>query len=284
MAEQPIRLWTRDKLEILGKYLHAYSTIMRKQRDEEGWLKSYSYIDAFANEGQYFDADAREYVDGSPGVALKCDPPFDDYWFIELRASRLVSLQANVTALPNRERAHFVQGDANEVLANTITRQIRREYYRRGFVFLDPYGLQVSWDTACRLAEARAFDVFVNFPVMGVNRLLDRDRLPDERNTAALERIIGDSSWIEPMYESQPDLFGETRHQRGRSRAEEIADIYVRKLKALFGRVSRPVIMRNSANAPLYALFLASHNETAVKITNSIFQTYERLGGRAPRR
>jgi hypothetical protein len=33
--------------------------------------------------------------------------------------------------------------------------------------------------------------------------------------------------------------------------------------------------MKNSKNAPLYALMLASHNKTAVNIMNSIFEKYE---------
>jgi hypothetical protein len=53
--------------------------------------------------------------------------------------------------------------------------------------------------------------------------------------------------------------------------------IYADQIFSLFSFVSNPVIMTNSKNAPLYALFLASHNQTAVKIVNDIFSRYERL-------
>ncbi|MDA8189820.1 MAG: hypothetical protein M0T85_16895 [Dehalococcoidales bacterium] len=42
------------------------------------------YVDAFASIGLYHDSDLQAYVDGSPVVALKCEPAFDEYWFIEL--------------------------------------------------------------------------------------------------------------------------------------------------------------------------------------------------------
>ena len=56
-----------------------------------------------------------------------------------------------------------------------------------------------------------------------------------------------------------------------------LANIYLDQMKQLFPHVSSPVIMRNSKNGPLYALFLASHNAKGVEIMNDIFNRYERL-------
>ena len=39
--------WAEEKLECLGKYLNAYTTILRKQK-----FKGYVYIDAFAGTGK----------------------------------------------------------------------------------------------------------------------------------------------------------------------------------------------------------------------------------------
>ena len=59
--------------------------------------------------------------------------------------------------------------------------------------------------------------------------------------------------------------------------AEWLARLYTNQIGTLFSFVSQPVIMMNSRNAPLYALFLASHNERAVKIVDDIFKRYEHL-------
>jgi len=170
-----------------------------------------------------------------------------------------------------------VLGDSNAILTEEVAKTIRYEKFNRGFVFLDPYGFQVEWLTINCLAQARAFDIFVNFPIMGVNRVLDRKRKPDEGTLDLLKRMMGETECVERLYETQVDLFGERRSSRERSSAHQLARIYIDNIRKLFGHVSTPVVMRNSTNAPLYALFLASHNQTAVKITNDIFKRHERL-------
>ena len=42
-------------------------------------------------------------------------------------------------------------------------------------MFLDPYGTQVSWDTIKLIADTRAIDLWILFPIGAVNRLMNRD-------------------------------------------------------------------------------------------------------------
>lgn len=59
--------WSEDKLQLLGKYLHAYTFIMQGQR----WCRNgYHYIDAFAGTGKARARDEERHVDGSPPAAL----------------------------------------------------------------------------------------------------------------------------------------------------------------------------------------------------------------------
>src|SRR5689334_3799446 len=46
--------WSRDKLDLLRKYLAAYVRIMTSPLQRR-WLRRFSYIDAFSNQGQYGD-------------------------------------------------------------------------------------------------------------------------------------------------------------------------------------------------------------------------------------
>jgi len=55
--------------------------------------------------------------------------------------------------------------------------------------------------------------------------------------------------------------------------------MFADRMRTLFPFVSRPVVMRNSNNSPLYALFLASHYAKAVTITNQIFDSRRRTRG-----
>jgi three-Cys-motif partner protein len=274
----PIQPWSKDKLELLDKYLRAYTTIMRRQP----WLQACSYIDAFAGVGQYVDRgaedrDAEQYIDGSPLVALACIPVFDDFRFVDLSANRVEQLRQLVQrSYPDRQVA-FRTGDANAVLANEVARQIRYENYRRGLAFIDPYGLQVRWETIEALAATRALDLFINFPIMAINRVLPRDAQPGPEIMQLLGTIFRGTEWIGELYSVQGSLFDDPVSRRPRLSARRVAEHYIEGLKALFRHVSEPVIMRNSMSSPLYALVLASHNQTAADITNDIFDRYDQL-------
>lgn len=63
-------------------------------------------------------------------------------------------------------------------MGHEIVPKITYASKQRGLVFLDPYSLQVTWEAVTALAKARTFDVFVNFPLMAVTRLLRRNEPP----------------------------------------------------------------------------------------------------------
>ncbi|MDP2858819.1 MAG: three-Cys-motif partner protein TcmP [Bacillota bacterium] len=271
--------WSKDKLSLLGQYLHAYSVIMSKQKAK--WLQSYGYVDAFAGPGQYSDVEHRVYVEGSPRVALACEPPFDEFWFVERSPRRLDQLKQLVACdFPNlTPRVNFCHGDANAVLKDEILPLVTLSNHRRGFLFLDPYGLDVHFSTLQSVADAQTFDVFINFSVMGITRILEREDAPDQQTLDIVERVMGDSGWVDNLYWTQPTLFGEERSRRAQLKAQDVALQYGSRLRTCFPFVSEPVVMRNSKEVALYALVLASHNRAAANITNDIFRRYERLRG-----
>ncbi len=130
------------------------------------------------------------------------------------------------------------------------------------------------------LAKAKTFDVFVNFSLMGVIRQLKLNELPTKQE-ATLDKVMSDIEWIQKIYQPSEQLplplFGDPQLTRDTIRAEWLARLYTNQISTLFSFISQPVIMMNSRNAPLYALFLASHNERAVKIVDDIFKRYEHL-------
>lgn len=268
--------WSEDKLLLLEKYLKAYSKIMNKQK--QSWLKAYHYIDAFAGSGKPKAKDEERYIAGSPLRALQCEPSFDYYWFIELSTWRVQQLQTLKKRFPQLEIV-IHEGDCNDFLCNKIVPKITYTSKQRGLVFLDPYGLQVEWETIKLLAKAKTFDLFVNFPLGGVTRLLKRDEPPSDQTTVFLNKVLGRTEWVQEIYKPSPQLslFGEENVERDMIPAEWLASLYLDQISNLFKFISKPVIMTNTKNAPLYALFLASHNDKAVKIIDDVFRTFERL-------
>lgn len=280
-GEDLIGRWSEEKLNILQEYLPAYSVIMNKQK--ERWLQAYYYIDAFAGSVKpRAKEDEKRYIKGSPLRALQTEPQFDAYWFIDIDERRVERIEKLGEQFPNRI-INIRQGDCNQILNQEIIPQIPYNSCKRAFVFLDPYGLQVEWETVKKLADTKTCDIFVNFSVMGVTRLLPKDNVPNQDVKEKINKIMGGADWIEQIYQppaqQQLSLFEDPEPMLSRKKIETewLAKLYTENLRHLFPHVSEPVIMKNSTNSPLYALCLGSHNEKAVKITNDIFKKYERL-------
>jgi three-Cys-motif partner protein len=287
-GEDIIGRWSEEKLDLLAKYLKAYSDIMNNQKTSNNpigkpWLRAYYYIDAFAGSVRPKAKDEERYIEGSPLRALQTEPRFDSYWFIDVSSRRIERVVELSNDFPDC-LINVRQGNCNDILCNEVIPQIPYSSKRRAFVFLDPYGLQVNWKTVTELANTKTCDIFVNFSVMAVTRLLPRDRNPNSEVIEQLNNVMGNTDWITQIYQRpsaiQLDIFGNSEEpalSRETIQGEWLASLYAERLRSLFPHVSKPVLMRNSTNSVLYALCLASHNQTAIGITNGIFDRYEKL-------
>lgn len=296
-----IGAWSEEKLELLRRYLVAYTNIMALQKKK--WLKNFSYVDAFAGsvtperkkvKGQDanlllpgFDDEedeaAVQYVDGSPLVALKTKPSFDGYYFNDINQARIQEKIAPLMEQYPNKKIYVECGDCNDFLLNKIIPRFPKDSYKRAFVFIDPYGLQVQWETIKALGETETFDIFINFPVHGITRQL-RDQPPSPEMRKLINSIMGDDKWYDIVYSSyEMSLLGSPLIVRNKSVAEDLAFMYSSNLKRCFEHVSPPRIMRQQTSSPLYALILASHAGLAVKKMNEIFTRLDKIKGKVKR-
>ena len=282
--------WTDEKLAKLREYLPAYAQIFK------GRAYKYAYIDAFAGPGyreprrkqaapiqnlwgEDLDERGRSFTAGSAVVAMRSEPPFQSYIFIEKDASALARLEGALRKeFPQRiALARFELGDANVVLKRLCDRDWSKH---RAVLFLDPYGMDVEWSTMEAIANTQATDVWILFPAgIGVNR-----QLPAEGNVAAwaraaLDRLFGTPEWYDRFYakHAMTDLFGgEERVQKVVS-SDEIVAYYRDRLETIFPHVARnPLVLCNSNNAPMFALFFAAahpkYGATGVKIAQDVLR------------
>lgn len=285
--------WTEQKLRVVSDYLHAYCTALKKQ----GF--STLYIDAFAgagteylatsrNAGNLFDtlaeAETQRLLRGSARRALECVPPFDRYVLIEKDVVRCEDLRLLADCHARRHfQVEVIHGDANEVVPRECG-QLQRDAGDRGVVFLDPYGMQVKWSTIESIANTKALDLWVLFPLgVAVNRLVVRAGVPDipESWQRRLDQIFGTRGWRDHFYGavSRPTLFGSEEVVR-RVRREAIGAYFIERLEAVFegGVVKKPGVLRNSKGIPLYLLCFAVANPApkakvlALKIANDLLR------------
>ena len=207
--------------------------------------------------------------------ALEVDPPFELLHFVDMDESRTEEL-ARLSA--GHENVKIYQGDANVVLPRDVFPQVQYDQYRRGLCILDPYGLDLDWSVIKAAAELGTLEIFLNFPVMDINRNVlwhDPERV-DAAQRGRMTRFWGDGSWNNAAYSGAGNLFG---HPEKLSN-EDVATAYRRRLEKVAGfkYVPEPIPMRNSNGAIVYYLFFAAQKPVAADIVTDIFKKYEHAG------
>jgi three-Cys-motif partner protein len=143
------------------------STIMRPRPFH------YAYIDGFAGTG-YHELDAKkidgislfaeddepevaEFLDGSASIALQVEPRFHEYIFIEKSKKKTVEL-AKLRETFTEKAADIVieKAEANAYLQKLC--QTRKWSDHRAVLFIDPFGMQLQWDTVAAIARTGAID------------------------------------------------------------------------------------------------------------------------------
>jgi three-Cys-motif partner protein len=259
--------WSEVKLDIVKDYASAYSTILSKQP------LSHAYVDGFSGAGFHIAKVSQRFVRGSPLNALLIDPPFKDYYFIDLDGIKIAALEQLTVGKPN---VHLYKGDCNEVLLKEVFPALDYKQYRRGLCLLDPYGLDISWTVIETAGKMKTIDLFLNFPVMDMNRnaLWREPEGVSKAAIARMNRFWGDESWRKIAYKTTRGLFEDINEKVSN---EVVANAFRTRLKdvAGFANVPEPTPMRNSKGAVVYYLFFASQKDVANKIVKHIFKKYD---------
>lgn len=274
MTDLPFRFdeigdWSELKLEIIEKYGAAYTKAFAKTRN----LKKY-YIDGFSGAGVHVSKKTKAPIEGSPSRALKITPTFDAFYFIDLNADKADYLRAICGNQPN---IHIHAGDCNQYLTKELLPTIQFTKFNRALCLLDPYGLDLDWDVILQAGQSRAVDMFLNFPVMDMNRnaIWKNPQKAPQAGVDRMNKFWGDETWRQAAYAEarQRNFFGPELVKQGN---EQIVAAFRDRLKKVagFAFVPQPLPMRNSRNADVYYLFFASPKAVAEKIITDIFRKY----------
>ena len=281
--------WTDVKLNVLSGYLKAYNDALKSKSFSRG------YIDAFAGTGyrnlqneqspdrdllfpDLAESEPQDLLDGSARIALRTEPRFDGYVFVERNDQRCTALEQLKSEF--RDRADSIQirqGDANHEVQKICQIDWTK---RRAVLFLDPYGMQVEWETIRAVAETKAIDMWLLFPLgIGINRLLLKSGDVPLPWRTKIDRLLGTVDWYDEFYrrEKETDMFGNETESVIKASMETIGHYFVKRLESVFAGVARaPGVLRNSANNPLYMLCFAMGNKrgksTGLRIANHLLK------------
>ncbi len=266
------------------------SIILNKVKEQYNWQTI--YFDGFAGSGKraiYKDEDLFSHnvleenegefyiYEGSVSRILKLKQPFifDWYYFIDKNKKYILNLKRIKESITHidKEKIRIRKADCNTQLIK-LAEALKSNKKLLALVFLDPFGMQIDWDSIKRLAGTHS-DVWILIPSgVCINRLLDKKKQLNHK--WKLEKFFGLSiSEIENIFyksTNEDTLFGvQEITKKIDDSINKIVEIYIKQLKTVWNFVTeKPLVLMNSKQVPIFHLLFASNNRTGLKIASQI--------------
>lgn len=276
--------WTEKKLEAFSKYVWSYLTIMSKY---PFWQTI--YFDGFAGSGsrekqknvdlmqqlKITEEEEQTYQGAAERVLGLQDLGFDFYYFIDKKQTSLQKLKFKLDEKFSDKTIVYRSGDAN-IQINELSKALQTDKFA-ALVFLDPFGMQINWESIARLKGTRS-DIWILIPTgVIVNRLLDK--AGKLKFSEKLQSFFG-----LPIEDIKAHFYKENRVQTLFGEEEEIttkiskpiekiASLYAERMKTIWDHVTEnPLVLKNRNGSPIFHFVFASNNKNAKKIAKQIIQ------------
>lgn len=257
--------WTRGKLDILKRYLDAFTTTTKNRASER------IYIDAFAGEPENRDRLTNEPIKGSATIALDIDnPPFTHLLFFENKSNAL-RLKKHLTNRYPRRDFEVIGGDCNKLIPLELEK-IRRLNWAPTFAFVDPDGMEAEWRTLKALSEFKKdglskTELFVLFAAPMFVRLLPCDGSEvRESNIDKINRMYGTEDWRN-IYEARLSADLTPAQARG-----EYLNLMRWRLERILGyKWTLPIAVKNEGGGTIYYMIFATDHEAGDRIMRNVY-------------
>ena len=273
-AKQSWGFWTQSKLQILEDYLAAFLTASSLR------VKGAVYLDAFAGEGAGRDRLTDSEFDGSARIAAAATATngsgfrFSYLRFVELNRTRADDIRREFRAdFPGRD-IDVVPGDCNEEIPRLLAEMPNELTWYPTFAFLDPFGIELHWDTIRALADHKRertykvelFMLFATPAIMRIAGLTPERAVPDAE--ARLTALFGCDDW-QPIVDARRNrLIG------GDQAREAFVNVMRWRLAHDLGYQRTHLLeFKNSRGTPLYHMVFASDHDVGDRIMASLYET-----------
>ena len=257
----PIGPWAEDKYRRVGMYAEMFATGMKNRWDLR------VYLDLFSGPGYSRLKGTDHFVLGSPLIALSLPDLFDRYVFADENPDAIRALTQRAARERSDADIRFVVGDANERIEEIIAALPVHGPDGRvlSFCFLDPYKLNIYFDTVRRLAADRPID-FLILLALYVDANRNAERYASEESEV-IDRFLGDEAW-RPLWEAAK--------LTGTSFVEFLAQEYSARMASLgyipMGLDRMVKIRTHDRRLPLYYLAFFSRNERGLQFWNEVIR------------
>jgi three-Cys-motif partner protein len=255
--------WTRGKLELLRRYLDAFTTASKGQAE-------ILYFDLFGGQPKNRERLTEEDLDGSARIALATeDARFTRLRFFELEpyASRLrTALQAEHLG---REFL-VIAGDCNQTISGTLA-SLSSFNWAPTFAFVDPNGPDIEWSTIQGLARFKRpslakTETWLLFAAGMFIRNLPVDGSVRKEDALKLTRMYGTDQWT-AIYRAR--VAGALSPADAR---EEYVNLMRWRLEEVLGyRRTHPLEIFNERGHSIYHMIFATDHPVGDRIMTSLY-------------
>jgi len=225
--------WAKDKLFYIKNICDIFNVGMKNK-----W-PTRTYIDLFAGPGICIVEETGEEILGSPLIALRCKLPFTHYFFNDLNADLIESLESRA-AFYKFANVECFSKDCNSVVDDLLQKLPTNSL---DFCFIDPLNWEISFNSIRKLTENRRMDLAITFHIGNIKRTAANP-------PKSLIDFFPDPNW-------QQDY--KMARARGKSAGRVLLDAYEKGLSSIGYREIRDYVLeKNERNVPLYHLIFAS--------------------------
>jgi three-Cys-motif partner protein len=256
--------WTRGKLDLLRRYLNAFTTASKRQPER-------LYLDLFGGQPVNRERLTEADLDGSARIALRAEPTFTRLRFFEQEpfASRL---RSSLTAdFPGRQ-LEVVAGDCNQTIG-TVLDGLRSVNWAPTFAFVDPNGPDIHWSTLEALSRFRKpgltkVELWILVAAGTFIRNLRTDGTVPQAESDKLTRMYGTEQW-HAIYEARV-----SRALTPGDAREEYVNLMRWRLEKVLGyQWTHPLEIFNEQGSSIYHMVFATDHEAGHRIMTSLYNT-----------
>lgn len=256
--------WTRGKLELLRRYLDAFTTTTKNKSTER------IYFDIFGGQPENRERLTDDVLDGSARIALSIgDPPFTRLRFFELEpyANRLKG--ALRSDFSDRD-FEVVSGDCNITIGPAL-KSLAHFNWAPTFALVDPNGPDTHWSTLDALAKFKRSDrpkteIWLLLAAGMFIRMLPRDGSVRHEDADRLTEMYGTDRW-KAIYAAR--VAGQLTP--GDARDEYVNLMRWRMENVLGYKWTHPLEVFNEQGSSIYHMVFATDHDLGTKIMTNLY-------------
>jgi three-Cys-motif partner protein len=243
-------MWTAKKLYFVCQYLEQFTRGMKNSRTK--FPSGLTYVDLFCGTGvsqvEVMGERVRRYP-GSPLIAANTPTPFDRLILIDKDPRYTEALRQRLSSAAAIPQIDIHTEDAN-LAAPAIADRVPHDSLN--VMFVDPYSLDIHYETIRRIASTKSMDLLILFSDrFDLGRNVYKYYYPAHEHTK-LDRFLGTTNWREQL--DQLD------DQSGANVRRLFAGIYEHQLEKI-GYRYHDRIQLDGPQGPVFTLLYASKHE-----------------------